>query len=206
MARRRGPNGKCAVCVSDHRIDIEAAMARGASARAAAKKYGAHEDACWRHWKRHTPDAIKANYFAGKARALADLQDMAIDEDTGILGALRVVRNGLYSRYEGALSADDTNGVAILAGRLHENLQMAAKITGELRKFGGITNLQVNNILLAPQVVELQAAVLRALRAHPDARNAVIRELRALEDKAAAPAVNGAALPVPVETAHAPAE
>src|SRR5262249_40392409 len=125
---------------------------------------------------------------------------------TGILEALRVVRAGLYSRYEGALSGDDTHGVAILAGRLRENLQMAAKLTGELRKFGGITNVQINNVLLAPQMVELQAAVLRALRGHPEARNAVICELRAMEEKATAPVLNGTALPAPAEAVHAHAE
>jgi hypothetical protein len=85
--------------------------------------------------------------------------------------------------FDVAASVGDRNGVAILSGRLLETLREIGKYTGELRNVGTIT---VNNNLLvlqSPLFAEAQLAVIGALKDFPDARIAVIRELRALEER-----------------------
>jgi hypothetical protein len=75
----------------------------------------------------------------------------------------------------------------LLAGRLHENLSIAARSTGELQKNapGSVTN-----ILLAPAYLDLRSALLRALRPFPEASRAVAEAFRRVE----APLIEGRAV------------
>jgi hypothetical protein len=68
-----------------------------------------------------------------------------------------------------------------VASQLHENLQLTARLLGDL----GIGSTTVN-VLVLPAYVELRVALVTALSAFPDARQAVAQVLHQLESKAAA--------------------
>jgi len=79
----------------------------------------------------------------------------------------------LYQLYETALCAADGNTGALIAGRLHENLNAMARLTGQLASSPLVQN--TTNIFMLPQFAEVQAVLVRVLAAHPAARLDVIR-------------------------------
>jgi hypothetical protein len=183
----------CQVCRHGERQRVELLLAAGASIRMTAKKFGLHRDALGRHWRGHVEEERKAALIAGPDVKLNQLQERAADETMSLLDHMKYVRQGLYKMFDLSIVTGDKNGTAILAGRLQENFQMWAKLTGELSQFD---KLSVTNIFVSPQFAELQATLVRVLARHPDARVEVIRAFRDLEAKA-----TPAALPAPLPRA-----
>jgi hypothetical protein len=102
----------------------------------------------------------------------------------------------LFQSYDVALTAGDRLSVASIAGRLHENLNAMARLTGQLANSPLVQiNNQTNNILVNdPAFASFQADLIRVLSRFPDARDAVLAEFERLE---AAPA------PLPALEDHA---
>ena len=73
----------------------------------------------------------------------------------------------------------DGNALALLAGRLHENLRDCARLTGELQQ-GPLLNVQ-NNVLVSPDYARAIAVIVSAVAPYPEAREAVIAALRDLD-------------------------
>jgi hypothetical protein len=66
-----------------------------------------------------------------------------------------------------------------LAGRLHENLALSAKLTGELQR-GPLFNIQ-NNLMVHPDYSRAIARIVTAVAPFAEARQAVIAALRELD-------------------------
>ncbi len=198
MTSRRRPNGRCAVCQNVERTRAELLIAGGASVKAVAKKFGVDYWSLWRHWRKHVPDEHKARLAIGPV-ARAALAARVADESQSVLDHFKSVRAGLYELFEAALNAGDRNGGALLAGRLHENLNGVARLTGELAQSPLIQ--QTTNIVMMPAFASLQAALIRALAEHPEARAAVIAEFRKLE-LGQSPAAAAASAPALLELEH----
>ena len=73
----------------------------------------------------------------------------------------------------------DGNALALLAGRLHENLRDCARLTGELQQ-GPLLNVQ-NNVLVSPDYARAITVIVSAVAPYPEAREAVIAALRDLD-------------------------
>jgi hypothetical protein len=134
----------------------------------------------------HVPDERKRRLVLGPVAAAA-LAARVADESTSVLDHFAAVRAGLYELFDAALSAGDRNGGALLAGRLHENLQGVARLTGELASSPLVVTQ--NNFLISPQFAEMQAVLIRVLAEFPEARARVIQEFRSLEARADPPRV-----------------
>jgi hypothetical protein len=79
----------------------------------------------------------------------------------------------------------DGNALAMLAGRLHENLRDCGRLTGKVQR-GPLLNIQ-NNVLLNPDYTQAIARIVSAVAPYLEAREAVIAALRDL-DAMSAPA------------------
>src|SRR5262249_41554052 len=126
---------------------------------------------------------MRANYLAGPI-ALHQLAQRAADEGGSLLDYLSIMRSTLFRQFDVAASVGDHHGIGVISGRLLETLREIGRLTGELSKAGG--TITVNNnlmVLQSPLFAEAQSAVISALAPFPDARLAVIRELRALEER-----------------------
>jgi hypothetical protein len=168
---RRGISGRCTICRHDDRARIELLSARGVSRRAIAAQFNASPDAIWRHWvSGHVPDHVKTALAVKALRPAASLETLITDESVGLLENLQRIRAQLYAQFDAACEAGDRVSVASLSTRLHENLRLAATSTGELQKNAPAS---VTNIVLSPAYLDLRAALLRALRQHPEAAAAV---------------------------------
>jgi hypothetical protein len=185
------PNGRCAVCASPERLKIELALASGGpSQTAVARKFNLSMYAVHRHWANHVSDERKARLLVGPVQAHA-LAARISEENSNVLDNLRVIRAGLFEQYDSALQAADRNSTALLAGKLHQNLQITARITGELASSPLVTiNNNQNNVAMLTDSAPFQAfqsRLIAVLRLFPDARDAVIREFERLDSMPSSP-------------------
>jgi hypothetical protein len=188
-------NHRCQVCKHPDRWRLELLRAGGASLDSLAKKFGVDRDAIWRHWNKHVSSEMKAGYLAGPVQ-LQDLAAKAADTGSSVLDHLHAVRTILMGHLANATEAGDGRGAAYIAGRLTATLETIAKISGELGDLARTTNFNIVTTNIAvltehPAFMRAQAAILRALGPHPDARAAVVAALRDL-DAGNAPAASAA--------------
>jgi hypothetical protein len=176
-------HARCTVCQHPERWRVELLKAGGASLDSLASKFGVSRDAIDRHWHRHVPAELKANYLAGPVQ-LQELAAKAADTGTSVLDHLHAVRTVLMGAMATMTEAGDGRGAAYVAGRLTATLEVIARISGELGDLARSVNFNVTNIAVLaehPAFATLQATMLRALVPFPDARAAVVAALRDLE-------------------------
>lgn len=183
LGRARRPVRGCKVCTHLERTKIELDLANGMQQKAVADRYSVSHDSVGRHWARHVDDERKARLRLGPVPRMA-LQARVCEENSNVLDNLKVVRAGLYQSLDLALQVNDGRLVASLSGRLHENLGLLAKITGELAQSPLVqTNVQLN-LTMQPEFARFQADLVRALAPFPAAYKAVIAEFERLEAEA----------------------
>jgi hypothetical protein len=188
-ARRGQPSGRCVVCTHPDKVRIELLLAGGSGQKAVGRKFGISKDSVWRHWTRHVDAQTRARLIMGPVQMHALAAQIA-EENTSVLENLRVTRAGLYQLYDAALEAGDRTAGALIAGKIHQNLQITARITGELASSPliSINNTQNNNAVLAdsPAFAAFQARLMRVLSDIPGATAAVIAEFERVEAPRAA--------------------
>lgn len=183
---KRGP--KCTVCQHEERWRIELHRAGGASFDALAAKFGVKRDAIRRHWNDHVTDEVRATYLAGPAR-LAELANTAASEGASVLDHFRAMRTMLMGHLVAMTEAGDARGAAIVSGALTSVLEKIGKVTGEIAALAPGNTYVTNNVAIvnSPAFAKVQAAILRALAPHSEARLAVVSALRELDNEVAAP-------------------
>jgi hypothetical protein len=180
MARQKGSRtGRCQGCNHLERARIERLLAAGASMKGTARKFAIDYHALRRHWINHVSTEARAAYIAGAGATKDQLEAMVADESLAIIDHYRIVRGGLYKGFGAASEIGDGNALALLAGRLHENLRDCARLTGELQR-GPLLNIQ-NNVLVNPDYMKAIARIVVAVAPYPEARAAVIMALRDLD-------------------------
>jgi hypothetical protein len=180
MARQKGSRtGRCRGCNHPERVRIERLLAAGASIKGAARKFAIDHHALRRHWINHVSTEARAAYISGAGATKDQLEAMVADESLGLIDHYRIVRGGLYRGFGAASEIGDGNALALLAGRLHENLRDCGRLTGELQH-GPLLNVQ-NNVLVSPDYSNAIARIVSAVAPYPEAREAVIAALRDLD-------------------------
>ena len=135
-----------------------------------------------RHWHNHVTPEMKASYLCGPAQ-LAELAEKAAAEGDSVLDHLRMIRTVLTGQLAAMTEAGDGRGAAYVAGRLTSVLESIGRVTGELGSMAQSINVTNNLTVLAehPAFMRIQATMLRALAAFPEARVAVVAALRELD-------------------------
>ena len=184
MAGRRGaPTGRCQGCNHPERVRIERFLAAGASIKGAARNFAIDYHALRRHWRNHVSAEARATYVAGAGATKDQLEAIVADESLALVDHYRIVRGGLYKGFTAAAELGDSNSLALLSGRLHENFRDCGRLTGELQR-GPLLNIQ-NNILVDPDCTRAIARIVSAVAPYPEAREAVIAALRDLDAESA---------------------
>jgi hypothetical protein len=180
MARERGSRtGRCQGCNHLERMRIERLLAAGASIKGTARKFEIDYHALRRHWINHVSAEARAVYIAGAGATKDQLEEIVADESLALIDHYRIVRSALYKGFGAASELGDGNSLALLAGRLHENLRDCGRLTGELQH-GPLLNIQ-NNVLLNPDYTRAIAQIVSAVAGYPEARDAIIKALRDLD-------------------------
>jgi hypothetical protein len=161
------------------RARIERLLAAGASIKGTARKFAIDHHALRRHWINHVSAEARAGYIAGAGATKDQLEEIVTDESLALIDHYRVVRAALYKGFGAASEIGDSNSLALLAGRLHENFRDCSRLTGELQH-GPLLNIQ-NNLLINPDYTKAIARIVSAVAPYPEAREAVIAALRDLD-------------------------
>jgi hypothetical protein len=186
MARQKGSTtGRCQGCNHPERVRIERFLAAGASIKGAARKFAINYHALRRHWRNHVSAEARATYVAGAGASKDQLEEIVADESLGLLDHYRIIRGALYRSLSAAAELGDSNSLALLAGRLHENFRDCGRLTGELQR-GPLLNIQ-NNVLVNPDYTRAIARLVSAVAPYPEARDAVIAALRDLDAESSSP-------------------
>ena len=192
MGRQKGSRtGRCQGCNHLERVRIERLLAAGASIKGTARKFAIDHHALRRHWINHVSAEARATYIAGAGATKDQLEEIVADESLALIDHYRIVRGSLYKGFGVASEVGDSNSLALLAGRLHENLRDCGRLTGELQR-GPLLNIQ-NNVLVNLDYSKAIARIVSAVAPYPEAREAVIAALRDLD---------GASASVPALTDH----
>jgi hypothetical protein len=185
MGRERGSRtGRCQGCQHLERARIERLLAAGASIKGTARKFAIDHHALRRH---HVSAEARAGYIAGAGATKDQLEEIVTYESLALIDHYRVVRAALYKGFGAASEIGDSNSLALLAGRLHENFRDCSRLTGELQH-GPLLNIQ-NNLLISPDYTKAIARIVSAVAPYPEAREAVIAALRDLDAASAVPAL-----------------
>jgi hypothetical protein len=190
MLRQKGSrSGRCQGCNHLDRVRIERLLASGGSIKGAARKFVIDYHALRRHWRNHVSAEARAAYIAGAGATKDQLEEFVADESLGLIDHYRIVRGALYKGFSAAAELGDSNSLALLAGRLHENFRDCGRLTGELQR-GPLLNIQ-NNVLVNPDYTRAIARIVSAVARYPEAREAVIAALRDLDaESASGPALS----------------
>jgi hypothetical protein len=151
------------------------------SPRALARRYRLSIDSLERHRKNHLPPQLRAALIAGPDLDI-DLDKLRETESQSLLANLIALRGRLFSILDVAEENGDGTMLARIAGQLHNNLDITARLVGSLAN--GHTT--INNVLIQPQYVSLRVELVRALVPFPEAARAVAAVLHTVESKAAA--------------------
>jgi len=168
------------VCQHREHAAIDLAAARGVSISALARRYGVSTDSLYRHRASHIPPQLRAKLLTGPGVDI-DLDKLRETESQSLLANLVALRGRLFALLDAAEESGAWQAMTSAAAQLHRNMELVARLVGEL----GV-GTTINNVLVMPQYIELRHTVIRALAAHPEARASVAAALRELESKAAA--------------------
>src|SRR5438105_13368137 len=102
---------------------IERLLAAGASIKGTARKFEIDPHALRRHWITHVSTEVRAGYVAGAGATKDQLEEIVADESFALIDHNRIVRGALYKAFGAASEIGDSNSLALLAGRLHENFR-----------------------------------------------------------------------------------
>ena len=164
---------RCTICNHPARPQIDLAVATGLSKRAVAARFGVSRDAVWRHAQAHLTSEMRAALATKLLQREGDTRRILLEEVACVTEALKAIRGPLFSLYLVAVDTGDSKAAAAL--RLHENLALIAKLTGELVPHAS-TN--ITNILLSPHFQRLRAELIRVLARYPEARAEVAAVFR----------------------------
>ncbi len=173
---------RCQICDHPERSRIELGLAKKVSYFKLARKFDVSKDAVYRHRTKHVPPQLLASLAAAGAPTVIDLEALRHSESEGLLQHLVALRGRLYLLLDQAektgVDYDDVRSALGIHGKINDNLQLTAKLLGELQVGNQTT---VNNLIISPDWLAMRSALIKALAPHPEARRAVAGVLREVE-------------------------
>lgn len=150
----------CTICTHERRLEIDRALIAEEALRDIARRYATSKDALARH-REHIPKRLS------KAR---EAEEIAQAET--LLDKLKELNAETRAILQETREAQDHDLSLKALTRLEKQLELEAKLLGELQPDGATVN-----IYQAPEWLTLRAVVLQALLPYPDAARAVGKAL-----------------------------
>jgi DNA invertase Pin-like site-specific DNA recombinase len=169
----------CTVCAHEKRQEIDKALITGTTHRNVAEQFRLSPSAVYRHKQSHVAARIKRAFEASETRKAVELVQHQTQERAKEVGqAIDVVQQlkAINSACLEVLAKSRTDGKHSLSlqavDRIHRQIELQAKLLGELQEAGP----QVN-VFVASEWCEIRVHVLQALTPYPEARAAVAEVL-----------------------------
>ncbi|MBK1668329.1 hypothetical protein CKO28_09810 [Rhodovibrio sodomensis] len=170
---------RCTVCDHPERAKIELGLARKVPSRKLAQKFDVGEAAIRRHKDGHMPPQLMASLMTAATPSEIDLDQLRQSESEGILQHLVAERGRLYNVADEAERLGDFRSAIQAHRAINDNISTTAKLLGELST-GSQTTIN-NNLVVAPEYLDMRNELIRALRPYPEACRAVAQVLRRYE-------------------------
>jgi hypothetical protein len=172
--QRHYGHGLCKCCSHGDSGSIDYSLANGAQLTQLSRRFGVSVDSLKRHRARHLDPSVVAK--AKRKKLIGDsqeaLEDLKRDESVNLLARLNLARARLNTAIERAEKLNDNRAIGQLVGRLHENLELVAKLLGDLSS--GSTQITNNVLVTSPDYMRLRARLVGILRRHPAALRDVL--------------------------------
>lgn len=158
------------------RAEIETALAKGVSPTVLAERFGVSKWALYRH-RQAMPERLVKAIQIQIAPIDIDHEDLKRREAAALITETLHQRSRLHAALGMAYEANDLVTAANFETQLRKNLELTARIVGEIKSGNTVTNVLVAH----PEYLRFRDAITQALADHPKARLAVARALAALE-------------------------
>lgn len=152
----------CTICNHQERAAINAALLAGEPFRHIAARYGTSTGALQRHKDEHMPLALVK---AKEAEEIAEADDL--------LGQVRALQGRALTILDKAEAAGDLRTALTAIREARGNLELLARLLGELQEGATV------NVLVSPAWLEVRTVIVQALTDHPEAQRAVVGALSA---------------------------
>ena len=169
----------CTVCAHEERQEIDKALVTGTTHRNVAEQFRLSPSAVYRHKQGHLAARIKRAFEAGETRKAVELVQHRAEERAREVGQaidivqqLRAINSATLQVLQAARESEKHSLSLQAVDRVHKQIELQAKLLGELQETGP----QVN-VLVAPEWREIKVNILAALSPFPEARSAVSRVL-----------------------------
>lgn len=156
----------CTVCAHADKEGIDAALVAGEALRDIAGRHGVSKSALERHKADHLPASL------AKAKHAAE-----IAHGDNLLDQVRSLQVRTHALLDKAGGAGDLNNALKAIGQARSNLELLAKLLGEL------SDAPTVNVTVSPEWISVCTVIIAALAPFPDARASVAERLLALEPR-----------------------
>lgn len=165
----------CTVCAHEKRQEIDKALVTGTTHRNVAERFRLSPSAVYRHKRGHLAARLKRAFEAKETREAVELVQHRAEERAKEVGQaidivqqLRAINSATLQVLQSARESEKHSLSLQAVDRVHKQIELQAKLLGELQEQGP----QVN-VLVAPEWHEVRVHVLQALAPYPEARAAV---------------------------------
>jgi hypothetical protein len=169
----------CTVCTHQERQAIDKALVTGTTHRNVAEQFRLSPSAVYRHKQGHLAARIKRAFEAGETRKAVELvqhqtQERAreVGQAIDIVQQLRAINAATLQVLQVARESEKHSLSLQAVDRVHKQIELQAKLLGELQETGPQVNVLIN-----PEWHQVRVNVLQALSPYPEARSAVARVL-----------------------------
>lgn len=163
----------CTVCTHKALDEINKRLLSGEPYRSIAKQFKISDSAVFRHKESHIPELLSKS---------KDIEEtLKADSLTQQIGD---IREKIKSLLQQAIDADNLRDAHNFVGDTLRQIELEAKLLGQIQEQNINVNLAQVNIYQSPEWSAVGLILTRILGPYPDVRAEVARELKALQDGA----------------------
>lgn len=170
----------CVTCTHPRRYEIEKGLVEGIPYRILTEKYGPSSASLSRHRNEHLPAHLARAHESEQAKRLTKLEEHQTARVNGntqqaldVAAQLRAINAACLEILQKSRASEKHSISLGAVDRIHRQLELQAKLLGELQEGGPTVN-----VLVAPEWREVRVTVLQALAPYPEARAAVAEVLQ----------------------------
>jgi hypothetical protein len=178
---KTGPT--CRVCGHEQRHLIELGLVHRIPVRILASRFDVPKSTVFRHRRTHMSPQLIAAIATAAHPSEVDLEQLQRSESEGLLGSLVSQRARLQMLSELCFAAGELSAATSVERAITSSLELTSKLLGMIIHR---THSTSTSILISADYLALRAAIVRALKPHPEAARAVGAALAELELQAAA--------------------
>jgi hypothetical protein len=180
---------QCTICRHPDVVQINWLIARGATVRPLAARFGVAQRPLYNHRDRHISKEFKAAVRVGPLASEAHLRDICDGNERSVLEQLRAINGAVSTRWLLAFEAGAHDRFIELTVQLRKNLQLIAECTREITPPPSVKVTNNFNLFQSPEYLQAVTSIADALRPYPEARRAVALAMKSLGASEGAPLI-----------------